>query len=192
MRPAEMSWSSPKMMGNAPSKRSGHSFTMVNDTIYLFGGNDYRKPAGPNNELYKLELSSSEAANWTKIETNGPWPEPRSHHTATAYDGKLIIFGGFRSSTQRFNDVWIFEPETGKWSQPAPGVTELNAEGILDFKRAWPDVPAPRGSHSGMYYITNDIAFDSPKMIIDLFDVSHSIWKRTVCVRRLWWLWICT
>lgn len=49
-------------MGNdIPSKRSGHSMTVAGDYVYLFGGNDSRKPAGPNNELYKLDINSNDA-----------------------------------------------------------------------------------------------------------------------------------
>eukprot|EP01035_Chromulina_nebulosa_P018310 gene18310-23996_t len=147
MRPAEMTWISPKSMGDIPSKRSGHSLTVVADNCYLFGGNDFRRPAGPNNELYKLDISSNDVY-WTKIENNGRIPEPRSHHTAVLYNNKIIIFGGFRSSNIRYNDIWILDISNDEWSQPHPGITETRPDGEVVFKRNWTDCPLPRGSHT--------------------------------------------
>jgi len=149
-RPAEMTWSTPKCVGEPPSKRSGHCMVAVNDNIYLFGGNDFRRPPGPNNDLYKLDMSSSEFF-WSKIETtaSGRFPEPRSHHTLSVYNNtKILLFGGFRSSSIRYNDVWILDTANDDWSQPHAGVTETKADGEVVYKRTWPDVPAPRGSHS--------------------------------------------
>lgn len=45
-RPAEMIWSTPKCMGDIPSRRSGHTLSVVGDFVYLFGGNDFRRPPG--------------------------------------------------------------------------------------------------------------------------------------------------
>eukprot|EP01040_Poterioochromonas_malhamensis_P019773 gene19773-23442_t len=148
-RPAEMAWSNPKCIGDVPSKRSGHSFNAVGDLIYLFGGNDMRRPPGPNNELFKLDISSSEFY-WSKVESSSSAriPEPRSHHTTVVYGNKIILFGGFRSSTIRYNDIWIVDTACDEWSQPHVGITETKADGDVVFKRQWPDVPAPRGGHS--------------------------------------------
>ena len=109
-RAAEMEWSMPKTIGDAPSRRSGHSFVLIGDFGYLFGGNDFRKPPGPNNDLYKLDISGNEFF-WSKIASTGRHPEPRSNHTATRiYNGsKMLLFGGFRSSSIRYNDVWMFD-----------------------------------------------------------------------------------
>lgn len=145
-RPAEMTWSSPKCMGDVPSKRSGHSFCVVGDFAYLFGGNDLRRPPGPNGDLFKLDMSSTEFY-WSKIESTGRCPEPRSHHSTIVYTGKIILFGGFRSSSTRFNDIWILDTTTDEWSQPHVGITEVRNDEVV-FKRPWPEVPAPRGAHS--------------------------------------------
>ena len=55
-RPAEMTWSHPACAGNAPTKRSGHTVTLVGEYLYIFGGNDFRKPPGPKNEMFKLDM----------------------------------------------------------------------------------------------------------------------------------------
>ena len=147
-KPSEMTWASAKCLGDVPSKRSGHSFSIVGDGGYLFGGSDSRKPPGPNNELYRCDLNSANELYWTKRESIGKCPEPRSHHTAVVYGTKIIIFGGFRNSHMRYNDVWIFDTVMDEWSQPHQGVTEVKPDGEVYFKRHWPDVPSPRGSHS--------------------------------------------
>lgn len=67
-RPATMTWSTPKTIGSEiPSKRSGHSWDLVGDVIYMFGGNDsMHSPPGPNNEMYKLDISSADFF-WEKV-----------------------------------------------------------------------------------------------------------------------------
>jgi len=148
-KPPEMSWLTPKCIGEIPSKRSGHCMCVVGDFAYLFGGNDFRRPPGPNNELYKVDMSSTEFY-WTKIENNnGRAPEPRSHSTMVVYKNtKIILFGGFRSSSIRYNDVWILDTTNDEWSQPHAGVTETKPDGEVVYKRSWPDVPFQRGGHS--------------------------------------------
>ena len=146
-RPAEMTWSTPKTMGEPPTRRSGHSFCAVGDQVYLFGGNDLRRPPGPNAELYKLDISSAEFY-WTKVESPGRQPEARSNHTTILYNKKIILFGGFKSSSIRYNDTWILDTANDEWSQPHIGVTETKPDGEVVFKRNWPEVPAPRGAHS--------------------------------------------
>jgi len=151
-RPADMTWSRPKCIGEGPSKRSGHSLNVVGDYLYLFGGNDFRKPAGPNGELYKLDMSNNNEYFWSRVESsaaNARFPEPRSHHSTVVFqNNKILLFGGFRSSAIRYNDVWILDTATDEWSQPHVGVTETRPDGEVVFKRHWQDVPLQRGAHS--------------------------------------------
>ena len=37
---------------------------------------------------------------------------------------QIILFGGFRSSGVRYNDVWILDTVSEEWSQPHAGVDE--------------------------------------------------------------------
>ena len=62
-----MTWSMPKCFGDdIPSRRSGHTLCLVGEFVYLFGGNDFRRPPGPNAELFKLDISNNEYY-WTKV-----------------------------------------------------------------------------------------------------------------------------
>jgi dynein heavy chain len=146
-KPVELTWNNPKCLGDVPSKRSGHSFTIIGDYGYLFGGSDFRKPSGPNNELYKVDMLSGDFY-WIKKENNQKCPPPRSHHTAIEYGSKIVIFGGFKNSHIRYNDVWIYDTITEEWNQPPLGITTTKENGETSFEKEWPGIPLPRGSHT--------------------------------------------
>ena len=115
-RPAVMTWSKQKQIGDVPSRRSGHTLCISNEAsqAYMFGGCDHRRPPGPNAELYKLDMSDPSGFYWQKIDVAGgaAAPSARWHHTATMSGGTMIVFGGFSGSkTYRYyNDVWLLEP----------------------------------------------------------------------------------
>lgn len=67
---------------------------------------------------------------WQKIKPAGRCPAPRWHHTvAVRATTTLVLFGGFRSSSVRFNDLWLLDTKGDKWSQPQPGMTEEAEDG---------------------------------------------------------------
>ena len=57
-------WTRLKPIGDAqPSKRSGHSLTLMSGSNgLLFGGIDLRSPPGPNSDLYAFEISATGAS----------------------------------------------------------------------------------------------------------------------------------
>ncbi|XP_040580206.1 host cell factor 1 isoform X2 [Lepeophtheirus salmonis] len=118
--------------GNPPCPRLGHSFTLIGNKIYLFGGlaNDSEDPKNniPRylNDLYTLELRpNSNFMTWDIPSCYGTPPPPRESHSAVAYcdkDGnnpKLIIFGGM--SGCRLGDLWILHIDTMTWNKPIVG-----------------------------------------------------------------------
>lgn len=113
--------------GSPPCPRIGHSFTLVENKCYLFGGlaNDSEDPNGniPRylGDLFELELQSpSGARGWSIPDTKGAGPIARESHTAVAYTGlgspKLYIFGGMQGS--RLDDLWQLDLDTMVWSMP--------------------------------------------------------------------------
>lgn len=69
---------------------------------------------------------------WQKVKTSGISPAPRWHHTvAVKAPSTLVLFGGFRSSSVRFNDLWLLDTKSDKWSQPPPGATEESEDGKI-------------------------------------------------------------
>ncbi|GLD96504.1 hypothetical protein PINS_up005187 [Pythium insidiosum] len=102
-----------------PSRRSGHTLSIIGSNGFLFGGCDYKEPPGPTNDLFVLRINTSAPCEWEKLKVaHTHAPLPRWKHSATVVDGKIYVFGGFHNSTTRFNDVWVFNPITMDWSQP--------------------------------------------------------------------------
>ncbi|XP_066994156.2 host cell factor 1 [Anabrus simplex] len=134
----------PPKRGLPPCPRLGHSFTLIGNKVYLFGGlaNDIEDPKIniPKyrylNDLYTLELRSNNTTAWELPQTFGPLPSPRESHTAIAYTddssgvSRLVIYGGM--SGCRLGDLWFLDVETMIWSNP-------KVEGIP---------PLPRSLHS--------------------------------------------
>uniref|UniRef100_A0A3B4AIJ7 Host cell factor Kelch-repeats domain-containing protein n=1 Tax=Periophthalmus magnuspinnatus TaxID=409849 RepID=A0A3B4AIJ7_9GOBI len=113
--------------GSPPCAHIGHSFTLVGNKCYLFGGlaNDSEDPNGniPRylGDLFELELQSvSGARGWSIPETKGGGPSPRESHTAVVYTGlgspKLYVFGGMQGS--RLDDLWQLDLDAMVWSMP--------------------------------------------------------------------------
>ncbi|XP_053684256.1 host cell factor isoform X2 [Sabethes cyaneus] len=113
--------------GPPPCRRLGHSFTLVGDKIYLFGGlaneSDDPKNNIPKylNDLYILEIKNNQLQ-WEIPTTFGESPPPRESHTAVSwYDKKLkkywlVIYGGM--SGCRLGDLWLLDTDTMSWTRP--------------------------------------------------------------------------
>ncbi|CAH1394375.1 unnamed protein product [Nezara viridula] len=119
-----------------PCPRLGHSFTLIGNKVYLFGGlasdNDDAKANPQNpvsvlrylNDLYMLELRSNNSTVWEKPIIYGTSPPPRESHTAVAHtdskgNSRLIIYGGM--SGCRLGDLWILDIGSMTWSEPVVG-----------------------------------------------------------------------
>ncbi|XP_055536025.1 host cell factor isoform X2 [Wyeomyia smithii] len=117
----------PPESGSPPCRRLGHSFTLVGDKIYLFGGlaneSDDPKNNIPKylNDLYILEIKNNQLQ-WEIPTTFGESPPPRESHTAVSwYDKKLkkywlVIYGGM--SGCRLGDLWLLDTDTMSWTRP--------------------------------------------------------------------------
>ncbi|VDL59295.1 unnamed protein product [Hymenolepis diminuta] len=121
----------PPRNGPLPCPRIGHSFTLVGQKAFLFGGitNDSEDPKNniPRylNDLYALELRpNSSAMCWDIPACYGGLPTPRESHTAVAYqvmDGvskkwRLLVYGGMNGS--RLGDIYLLDFDTMNWTQP--------------------------------------------------------------------------
>ncbi|XP_037976355.2 host cell factor 1 [Plutella xylostella] len=119
----------PPKQGLPPCPRLGHSFTLLNGKVYLFGGlaneSDDPKNNIPRylNDLYTLELyPNSSMTVWDLPLTYGQSPPPRESHSGVAStdraSGKasLIIYGGMSGS--RLGDLWLLDVASMAWSRP--------------------------------------------------------------------------
>jgi host cell factor len=112
-----------------PCPRLGHSFTLIDKKVYLFGGleNESKDPKENItkylNDLYVLELIDDEYY-WSVPQTYGQPPSPRESHSSCGYKNKLIIYGGM--SGTRLGDLWILNLDSMQWIMPSlSGITPL-------------------------------------------------------------------
>ncbi|XP_051531491.1 host cell factor 1-like [Myxocyprinus asiaticus] len=163
--------------GAPPCPRLGHSFSLVGNKCYLFGGlaNDSEDPKNniPRylNDLYTLELRpGSSVAGWDVPVTYGVLPPPRESHTAVIYTEKttkksrLIIYGGM--SGCRLGDLWTLDIDTLTWNKPAISGT----------------APLPRSLHSATTITNKMYVFGGwvPLVMDDVKVATHEKeWKCT-------------
>lgn len=157
-----------------PCPRLGHSFTMIGDKIYLFGGlaNESEDPKNniPKylNDLYTLEIRGNIQL-WEIPTTFGDNPPPRESHTGVAYTCKitgrssLVIYGGM--SGCRLGDLWLLNTDTMMWTRP------------ITFGKT----PLPRSLHSATLIGHRMYVFGGwvPLVINDAKAVHEKEWKCT-------------
>jgi DNA repair exonuclease SbcCD ATPase subunit len=92
--PRTNSWTELDCIGYIPVAREGHSATLVNDTMYIFGG---RTQEGVDlGDLAAFRISSRR---WYMFQNMGHSPSPRSGHSMTAYGKHVIVLAGEPSSS---------------------------------------------------------------------------------------------
>ncbi|XP_075867535.1 host cell factor 2 isoform X2 [Nelusetta ayraudi] len=163
--------------GSLPCPRIGHSFTLVGNKCYLFGGltNDSEDPNGniPRymRDFYELELQAvSGARGWSIPEMKGGGPSARESHTAVAYSSlgssKLYIFGGMQG--RRLDDLWQLDLDTMLWSS-------LHTRGSK---------PLPRSLHSANV-IGNKMYVFGGWIPVPESDKSNSLGTEWICTNTL-------
>nr|XP_061779867.1 host cell factor 1-like [Nerophis lumbriciformis] len=163
--------------GPPPCPRLGHSFSLVGNKCYLFGGlaNDSEDPKNniPRylNDLYVLELrAGSSVVTWDSPIAYGVLPPPRESHTAVVYTEKtsrksrLIVYGGM--SGCRLGDLWTLDIDTLTWNKPSVSGT----------------APLPRSLHSATTITNKMYVFGGwvPLVMDDVKVATHEKeWKCT-------------
>lgn len=92
--PRTNAWTQLDCIGYIPVPREGHSATLVNDTMYIFGG---RSQEG--NDLGDLSAFRISSRRWYMFQNMGSSPSPRSGHSMTTFGKHVIILAGEPSST---------------------------------------------------------------------------------------------
>jgi hypothetical protein len=105
------SWSRPRISCIQPIGRHGHSFTAIENKIYMFGG---LTEEGYTDELWVLEDVYNPNPRWIKIDSaNGPGA--RAFHSVVVVGSQLVIFGG-ECGFDCYNDVFTFDTRTSSWT----------------------------------------------------------------------------
>ena len=94
-------------------------------------------------------------------------PDPREEHTACAFDGYMVIFGGFERG-QRTNSIAMFHFESREW-------TAVKVEGLEPPQRAGHSAVV----HDGKMWIFGGKSNDNDKLL-DLwaFDFAQKSWAQ--------------
>lgn len=109
-------WASAVAEGIPPCARGGHTATLVNTSLVIFGGHYYQdKTTGfvYLNDTHFLDVKKSK---WIKPYCPKNNPPPRYNHTAVYAAGFIIIFGGKGPKTTVYNDLYTFNPKTYEWN----------------------------------------------------------------------------
>ncbi|KAJ7303998.1 hypothetical protein JRQ81_011515 [Phrynocephalus forsythii] len=96
-----------------PRTASAGAFLPSTGGLYIFGGLDL------NTALGDLVFYNFTANVWHR-RVLSPSPTARHSHTAVAWEGFLILFGGELASGVLANDVWMYLPWEGRWRELVP------------------------------------------------------------------------
>ncbi|XP_050384662.1 acyl-CoA-binding domain-containing protein 4 [Argentina anserina] len=113
-------WIAPPVSGQRPKARYEHGAAVVQDKMYIYGGNHNGRYL---NDLHVFDLRSW---TWSKIEAkvgaeshDSPSPviiSPCAGHSLIAWDGKLLSVAGHTKDPTESIQVKAFDPHTSTWS----------------------------------------------------------------------------
>ncbi len=106
----KIQWTKVIATGTYPPPRANHSSSLINERLYIFGGWDGSRRL---NDLYVLNL---ESLIWSMIVVEGEIPAPRAGMSLCNVDDRLYLFGGSGPHAYCFNDLFIYDPVSNKWS----------------------------------------------------------------------------
>ncbi|XVE89660.1 hypothetical protein DITRI_Ditri20bG0013500 [Diplodiscus trichospermus] len=110
-------WISPPITGQHPKARYEHGAAVVQDKMYIYGGN--------HNGRYLSDLQVLDLRSWTwskveaKIGSNSPSPvniAPCAGHSLIPWENKLISIAGHTKNPSETIQVKAFDLQTGTWS----------------------------------------------------------------------------
>ncbi|KAL4379864.1 hypothetical protein GQ457_02G039010 [Hibiscus cannabinus] len=113
-------WVSPPISGQRPKARYQHGAAVVQDKMYVYGGNHNGRYL---NDLHVLDFRSW---TWSKIEAKvgpqsveSPSPiniAPCSGHSLIPWENKLLSIAGHMKNSSETIQVKVFDLQTGTWS----------------------------------------------------------------------------
>jgi N-acetylneuraminic acid mutarotase len=83
--------------------------------VIIFGGNVKGETSTKKqNDLWDYDTINH---TWTEIVVDGDKPSPRSSHSITYINNKIILFGGWGTDTMFMDDTWEFDLTTNTWQE---------------------------------------------------------------------------
>ncbi|XP_074437419.1 host cell factor 2 isoform X3 [Larus michahellis] len=175
-------WSIPVTKGVLPSPRESHTAVVYcrkdlgSPKMYIFGG-----MCGCRlNDLWELDI---ETMTWSRPETKGTIPLPRSLHTANVIGNKMYVFGGWVPQSAG-GEISAHDGEwkcTGSFSYLNLDTTEWIGL-ISDCQEDKSNLlPGPRAGHCA-------VAVGTRLYIWSGRDGYRKAWNNQVCCKDLWYL----
>ncbi|GFN85597.1 kelch domain-containing protein 2-like [Plakobranchus ocellatus] len=105
-------WQHVNTKGPKPLARAAHTAVRVGNAVYVFGGRHKGQRMGDLHCLNLLDFS------WSgELCCLGEQPEGRSWHTmARLNKNQLVLMGGFNTSEEVLDDLWVLHIESLSWS----------------------------------------------------------------------------
>ena len=98
--------------GNLPAPRAGHTSIIHEHNLFVFGGTG--EDTEKLGDLWKCDLKSY---SWQHVEARGTAPSGRSGHSAIAYAGVMIVFGGVCERNRETNAMYVYDFAMDTWTQ---------------------------------------------------------------------------
>ncbi|CAG9332589.1 unnamed protein product [Blepharisma stoltei] len=105
--PLEWKQLSPHMI--SPSGRMYHSFHLLHDSLWVFGG--INEDQALLNDLWKFDTTTE---TWSKINSNGDIPSARYMHASCSVQDLVLLFGGIDVSGF-LNDFYSYSDFSNSW-----------------------------------------------------------------------------
>ncbi|KAI3503906.1 hypothetical protein L1887_32388 [Cichorium endivia] len=130
-------WVDPPVSGQRPKPRFEHAAAVIDDKMYIFGGN--------HNGRYLNDLQTLDLRNWTwskvEVKPNSEFPvttTPCAGHSLIPWEGnKLISIAGHSKDPSEVINVKAFDLQTNTWSPmktygKSPGKNSSDEEDLND------------------------------------------------------------
>ncbi|CAA7398442.1 unnamed protein product [Spirodela intermedia] len=114
-------WIGPSVSGKYPKPRYKHGAAIVQDKMYVFGGNHNGRYL---NDLQVLDLKN---LTWTKVEaksavedsnlSNTAFPVSCAGHSLVSWENKILLVAGHLKNPSEYVTVREFDPQTLQWSK---------------------------------------------------------------------------
>ncbi|KAH9489532.1 hypothetical protein Btru_037400 [Bulinus truncatus] len=141
--PVMESWYKPIVTGEKPQPRSGHSASLLNDQLVIFGGWDF---PFCYNDLFVLDLTT---VDWSTPKFTGQPPKPRCWHASCALSNdRIFIHGGYDGDNALY-DAHILDLESKSWQ-----------------RLAIENAPSPRAGHGCLCLPSNYESQEEDEIII--------------------------
>ncbi|XP_017984444.1 PREDICTED: acyl-CoA-binding domain-containing protein 5 isoform X4 [Theobroma cacao] len=119
-----LEWMELSVTGSLPPPRCGHTATMVEKRLLVYGG---RGGGGPiMSDLWALKgliEEENETPGWTQLKLPGQAPSPRCGHTVTSGGHYLLLFGGHGTGGWLsrydiyYNDCIVLDRLSAQWKR---------------------------------------------------------------------------